>query len=93
MKAMHDKVMINCQYSMATFSTAERKRRPRGDMKSREMTQHLKQTFEAAILTHLYPRSQIDIYVEVIFHSNLGLAISKIMYGQFFDLCYLLFFV
>ena len=50
---------------MATFSTGERKRRPRGDKKSIEMSQHLKQTFEAALLTHLYPRSQIDIYVEV----------------------------
>lgn len=64
-KASHEKVHINCQYSMATFSTGDRKRRPRGDRKSIEMTMHLKQTFEAAILTHLYPRSQIDIYVEV----------------------------
>ena len=64
-KAQHDKVFVNCQYSMATFSTGERKRRPRGDRKSQEMTMHLRQTFEAAILTHLYPRSQIDIFVEV----------------------------
>ncbi|TNN54809.1 Exosome complex component RRP41 [Liparis tanakae] len=46
----HDRAMINCQYSMATFSTAERKRRPHGDRKSTEMSLHLKQTFEAAIL-------------------------------------------
>ena len=64
-KALHDKVFINCQFSMATFSTSERKRRPRGDMKSKEMTKNLQQTFEAAILVNLYPRSQIDIYVEV----------------------------
>jgi len=65
-KSLHDQVLINCQYSMAVFSTAERKRRPRGDRLSIEMTQHLKQTFETAILTHLCPRSQIDIYVEVL---------------------------
>lgn len=65
-KLQHDKVLINCQYSMATFSTSERKRRPRGDRKSQEMTMHLKQTFEAAVMTHLYPKSQIDIYVEVL---------------------------
>ena len=64
-KAMHDKAFINCQYSMATFSTGERKRRPRGDRKAIEMTQHLKQTFEAAILTELHPRTQVDIYIEV----------------------------
>jgi len=64
-KALHDKVVVNCQYSMATFSTGERKRRPRGDRKSQEMSMHLQQTFNAAILTSLYPRSQIDIFVEV----------------------------
>ncbi|XP_078285810.1 exosome complex component RRP41 isoform X1 [Rhinoraja longicauda] len=65
-KALHDKAAVNCQYSMATFSTGERKRRPHGDRKSTEMTLHLKQTFEAAILTQLYPRSQIDIYVQIL---------------------------
>lgn len=64
-KALHDKVLVNCQYSMATFSTGERKRRPRGDRKSKEMTMHLQQTFDAAIITNLHPRSQIDIFVEV----------------------------
>lgn len=64
-KALHDQALVNCQYSMATFSTGERKRRPHGDRKSSEMTLHLKQTFDAAILTQLYPRSQIDIYVQV----------------------------
>jgi len=64
-RALHDRVLVNCQYSMAVFSTAERKRRPRGDRRSVEMTRHLERTFAAAILTHLYPRSQIDIFVEV----------------------------
>merc|ERR1712079_160922 len=61
-----DEVKVNCQYSMAVFSTSERKRRPRGDRKSQEMSQHLRQTFEAAIKTELYPRSQIDIFIEVL---------------------------
>lgn len=65
-KLLQDKVLVNCQYSMATFSTSERKRRPRGDRKSQEMTMHLQQTFNAAILTSLHPRSQIDIFVEVL---------------------------
>lgn len=64
-RTRHDRAVINCQYSMATFSTAERKRRPHGDRKSTEMSLHLKQTFEAAIMTQLFPRSQIDIYVKV----------------------------
>jgi len=65
-RLLQDRVLVNCQYSMAVFSTAERKRRPRGDRRSVEMTKHLEQTFNAAILTKLYPRSQIDIYVEVL---------------------------
>ena len=56
-----------CQYSAATFSGTEIKNRPHGDRKSTEMTMHLKQTFEAVILTEKYPKSQIDIYVEVSF--------------------------
>ncbi|XP_071824469.1 exosome complex component RRP41-like isoform X2 [Apostichopus japonicus] len=65
-KIEHDKVLINCQYSMATFSTGERRSRSKGDRKSQEMQLHLKKTFEAAILTQLYPRSQIDIYVQIL---------------------------
>ncbi|PNF25704.1 Exosome complex component RRP41 [Cryptotermes secundus] len=65
-KALHDKALVNCQYSMATFSTGERKRRPRGDRKSQEMSMHLRQAFQAAIRVEVYPRSQIDIFVEVL---------------------------
>uniref|UniRef100_A0A1A7YLQ5 Exosome complex component RRP41 n=1 Tax=Iconisemion striatum TaxID=60296 RepID=A0A1A7YLQ5_9TELE len=65
-RTLHDRAVINCQYSMATFSTAERKRRPHGDRKSTEMSLHLKQTFEAAVMTQLFPRSQIDIYVKIL---------------------------
>ncbi|KAL8608958.1 Exosome complex component RRP41 [Nucella lapillus] len=65
-RALHDRAVVNCQFSMATFSTGERKRRPRGDRKSTEMTSHLQQTFDTTILTALHPRSQIDIFVEVL---------------------------
>ncbi|XP_045455026.1 exosome complex component RRP41 [Melitaea cinxia] len=65
-KSSTEGVVVNCQYSMATFSTGERKNRPRGDRKSQEMSLHLRQALTAAIKTELYPRSQIDIYVEVL---------------------------
>ncbi|XP_050437111.1 exosome complex component RRP41 [Adelges cooleyi] len=64
-KAPNDAAVINCQYSMATFSRSERKRRPR-DNKSAELTLHLKQAMATAIKTELYPKSQIDIFVEVL---------------------------
>lgn len=65
-KSSHEEVVVNCQYSMATFSTGERKNRPRGDRKSQEITIHLQQTLSSAIMTELYPKSQIDIYIEVL---------------------------
>ena len=65
-KILHDRVLLNCQFSMATFSTGERKKRPKGDRRSTETSMLIRRTFEAAILTQLYPRSQIDIYVQVI---------------------------
>ncbi|CAD7088956.1 unnamed protein product [Hermetia illucens] len=65
-KSNHSEVIVNCQYSMAVFSTGERKNRPRGDRKSQEMTIHLQQTLRAAIKTELYPRSQIDVFIEVL---------------------------
>nr|CAD7443665.1 unnamed protein product [Timema bartmani] len=65
-KTMFDKALVNCQYSMATFSTGERKHRPRGDRKSQEISMHLRQAMEATIKTELYPRSQIDIFIEVL---------------------------
>lgn len=51
---------------MATFSTGERKNRPRGDKKSQEMTIHLKQTLSSVIMLDLYRKSQIDVYIEVL---------------------------
>ena len=64
-KILHDRVLLNCQFSMATFSTGERKKRPKGDRRSTETSLLIRRTFEAAILAQLYPRSQIDIYVQV----------------------------
>lgn len=40
--------------------------RPRGDRKSQEFTQLLQKTFEASVLTNNYPRSQLDIYCEIL---------------------------
>ena len=65
-QVLQDKCLINCEYSQATFSTAERKHVSRGDRKGQDLSAHIKQTFEAAIHTSLYPRSQIDIYFQVL---------------------------
>ena len=72
---------------MAVFSTGERKKRPRGDRKSQEMSIHLRQTFEAAIKTELYPRSQIDIFVEVLQGIFISCIVTKISFIIFWEIC------
>lgn len=57
---------------MAVFSTGDRKKRPRGDRKSTEMSAHLRQALMAVIKTELYAWSQIDVYVEVL-HADGGI--------------------
>ena len=42
-KSVHDRAILNCQFSMATFSTGERKKRPHGDRKSLHISMNLKQ--------------------------------------------------
>ncbi|MQL90108.1 hypothetical protein Taro_022692 [Colocasia esculenta] len=58
--------VVRCEYSMANFSTGDRTRRPKGDRRSTEISLVIRQTMEACILTHLMPRSQIDIHVQVL---------------------------
>lgn len=62
----HDRAYVNCQYSQATFSTIERKRKPRSDLRSLELTNNIREIFDNVILTNLFPNSQIDIFLEVL---------------------------
>lgn len=69
-----ERVYINCQYSMATFSTRERKNRPRGDRRSADFRSRIQKAFDTAIVAELYPRSQIDIFCEIIQADGANLA-------------------
>eukprot|EP00252_Welwitschia_mirabilis_P024609 TRINITY_DN7351_c0_g1_i2.p1 TRINITY_DN7351_c0_g1~~TRINITY_DN7351_c0_g1_i2.p1 ORF type:complete len:214 (-),score=37.06 TRINITY_DN7351_c0_g1_i2:87-728(-) len=63
---VHDHALVRCEYSMANFSAGDRLRHFKGDRKSTEMAIFIRQTMEAIILTHQLPRSQIDIFVQVL---------------------------
>ncbi|KAF7327547.1 RNase-PH domain-containing protein [Mycena kentingensis (nom. inval.)] len=63
---MHDRANINVELSVAAFSTGERRKRNRGDKRILELAATIKSTFEPVIQTTLYPRSQIDIFVQVL---------------------------
>ncbi|KXZ46723.1 hypothetical protein GPECTOR_41g688 [Gonium pectorale] len=61
-----DRAIVVCEYSMAAFSTGERRRRGKGDRRSTELSMVIRNTLEQAVLTELLPRSQIDVYVQVL---------------------------
>jgi len=67
-ESFHDRLNINCVYSMAPFSTGERKLKRSGkqDRRETELSLVIKQTFESGILTTLLPNSQVDIHVEIL---------------------------
>ncbi|XP_043198160.1 exosome complex component RRP41-like [Amphibalanus amphitrite] len=64
----HDVASINCQYRQAVFSGWERGRRAGGggDRRAQELGALLQNTLESVVLVELYPRSQIDVYVQVL---------------------------
>lgn len=62
-----NKCVINCEYSMTSFSTMERKNNPgKRDRRAMEIGLLLRQTFEQVIRRERFPRSQIDIRVQVL---------------------------
>ncbi|XP_047324641.1 exosome complex component RRP41 homolog [Impatiens glandulifera] len=65
-QANEERALIRCEYSMANFSTGDRRRKPKGDRRSTEISLVIRQTMEACIMTHLMPHSQIDIFVQVL---------------------------
>ncbi|KAG9315105.1 ribosomal protein S5 domain 2-type protein [Chiua virens] len=65
-QTIHDRANINVDVHVAAFSAGERRKRTRGDKRTLELASIIKSTFEPVVQTHLYPRSQIDIFIQVI---------------------------
>ncbi len=62
-----DRAVITVDFSIAPYATSERrKRRGKTDRKLLEAAASLRQSFEAAVLTKLYPRSEISVRVLVL---------------------------
>jgi exosome complex component RRP41 len=59
------RAIVRYRYSMAPFSVEERKR-PGPDRRSIEISKVSREVFELVIMKELYPRSGIDIFVEVL---------------------------
>ena len=60
-----NKAVIRCTYRMATFSVGDRKR-PAPSRREREISKVMTESLESVVLTHLYPRSAIDVFVQVL---------------------------
>lgn len=65
--ASHDRVHITVQFHVATFSSVGgERRRLRQDRRLDEWSRYLEDVFTTAIVGTLFPRSQIEIHVEVL---------------------------
>jgi exosome complex component RRP41 len=66
----NNKAIVQCRYNMAAFSVDERKR-PGLDRRSQEISKVIAEAFESAIFAEEYPRTSIDVYIEVL-QANAG---------------------
>ena len=73
---LYNRALVNVEFNLCDFARSEHKHFQKSDRKSRQYDQMLEQLFEWAILTHLYPRSSIDIYVQVLEDDGSVLATS-----------------
>ena len=62
----NEKAVICCSYKKASFSTGTRLKQLISDSRSTEISVMIQNTFEAAVLLEKYPKSQIDINVQVL---------------------------
>ncbi|KAJ1920804.1 Exosome non-catalytic core component [Mycoemilia scoparia] len=65
-----DRAFINVEFNVAPFSTNERRKRSKNDKRLLEIASAIKQTFEPVVITTLFPRSQIDIYLHLFQHDG-----------------------
>ncbi|MGC8831984.1 MAG: exosome complex exonuclease Rrp41 [Thermoproteota archaeon] len=63
--SMPDRCVLRCRYHMAPFSTSERKS-PVPSRREIELSMVLRNALEPLVMTSLFPRTVIDIFVEVL---------------------------
>lgn len=63
--ALPDRALLRSRYHMAPFSTEERKR-PAPSRREIEISKVTREALEPAVFTELYPRTAIDVFIEVL---------------------------
>ncbi len=61
-----EKASVTVEVEVSPFSTTDRRKRSRSDRRIQEVCVLLENTFADTILTHLYPRSEISIRIQVL---------------------------
>lgn len=63
--ALSDRTVLKCRYHMAPFSVQERKS-PAPSRREIELSKVIRESLEPAIFMEYYPRTMIDVFVEVL---------------------------
>jgi exosome complex component RRP41 len=63
--ALQDRTVLKCRYHMAPFSVQERKS-PAPSRREVELSKVVRESFEPAVFVEYYPRTMIDIFIEVL---------------------------
>ncbi|VVB57992.1 Exosome complex component Rrp41 [Candidatus Anstonella stagnisolia] len=60
------RAVVRCRYTMAPFCSLEEHGRSGPNRRSHELSKVIREAFENVIISEAYPRTQIDIYMEVL---------------------------
>ena len=63
--SQQDRMVLRCRYHMAPFSVQERKS-PAPSRREVELSKVIKESLEPALFMELYPRTGVDVFVEVL---------------------------
>jgi exosome complex component RRP41 len=63
--ALQDRTVLKCRYHMAPFSVQERKS-PAPSRREIELSKVIRESLEPAIFMEYYPRTMVDVFVEVL---------------------------
>lgn len=61
-----DRAIIRCRYRMLSFSTSSERKSPAPSRREIELSKVIREALEPAVLSSQYPRTAIDIFIEVI---------------------------
>jgi exosome complex component RRP41 len=63
--SLQDRTFLKCRYHMAPFSVQERKS-PAPSRREIELSKVIKESLEPAVFTEYYPRTMVDVFIEVL---------------------------